>query len=220
MEEKAMLTPADKIRRSPVRNTSPAIRKIFAAAELEFGAKGLDGSKVEHIAKQAGISKQLIYHYFKGKDDLYSEVLILLAQTNFEKLLAIDYDSLGPPEAVRAYVTTLFDECRDHPLTSMVTVDQSLHGGAQIRPNRNADKLRKAMLQELENIVTRGKASGVFHDSVSVDVLHFMAVVIVTGCISSRAMFTRFVGEEVDLEADLDFWRECSADFILRALRV
>jgi AcrR family transcriptional regulator len=226
MEETAMLRPADKVRRSSPRNLSPAIQKlspaiqkIFAAAELEFGTKGLDGSKVEHIARQAGISKQLIYHYFKGKDDLYSEVLSLLAQTNLEKLLTIDYDSLDPPEAVRAYITALFDQYRDHPFNSIITVDQSLHAGAQIRHNRDAEKLRKAMLHELGNIIDRGKAGGFFHDGVSVDILHFMAVIIVTGCISSRVMFTRFVGAEVDADTDLDFWRECSADFILRALR-
>ena len=221
-----MLEPADKATRSPVREPSPAvqklspaIQKIFAAAEIEFATKGLDGSKVEHIARQAGISKQLIYHYFKGKDDLYSEVLSMLAQTNLEKLLTIDYDSLEPPAAVRAYIMALFDQYRDHPFTSVSTVDQSLHGGAQIRHSRGANKLRKAMLDKLGDIVDRGKSAGLFHDSVSVDVLHFMAVIIVTGCISSRVMFTRFVGAEVDAEADLDFWRECSADFILRALR-
>lgn len=44
--------------------------KIITAAMLEFGTKGYDGSSLNNISN-AGISKGLIYHNFKNKDEVY-----------------------------------------------------------------------------------------------------------------------------------------------------
>ena len=44
--------------------------KIINAAILEFGTKGYDGSSLNNISN-TGISKGLIYHNFKNKDEVY-----------------------------------------------------------------------------------------------------------------------------------------------------
>jgi AcrR family transcriptional regulator len=49
--------------------------KIMAAARDEFAAHGLAGARIEAIAKRAGIAKQLIYHYFSGKEALFEATL-------------------------------------------------------------------------------------------------------------------------------------------------
>ncbi|MDH4198669.1 MAG: TetR/AcrR family transcriptional regulator, partial [Candidatus Aminicenantes bacterium] len=51
-------------------------RRILAAAEHVFAAKGFDGARVDEIARQAGVNKALIYHYFKSKKEI---LRILLA---------------------------------------------------------------------------------------------------------------------------------------------
>nr|WP_275422929.1 TetR/AcrR family transcriptional regulator [Paenibacillus mucilaginosus] len=48
---------------------------ILQAAREEFFEKGYTGARIESIAKRAGINKQLIYHYFKGKDQLINETI-------------------------------------------------------------------------------------------------------------------------------------------------
>jgi AcrR family transcriptional regulator len=49
--------------------------KIMTAARDEFAAHGLAGARIDAIAKRAGIAKQLIYHYFSGKEALFEAVL-------------------------------------------------------------------------------------------------------------------------------------------------
>ncbi|MDQ0463521.1 AcrR family transcriptional regulator [Caulobacter ginsengisoli] len=49
--------------------------KIMAAAREEFAAHGLAGARIEAIARRAGIAKQLIYHYFSGKEALFEATL-------------------------------------------------------------------------------------------------------------------------------------------------
>lgn len=64
-----------------IRDAERTRRKILDAAKDEFFEKGYTGARVESIAKKAGLNKQLIYHYFKGKDELINETIADFATT-------------------------------------------------------------------------------------------------------------------------------------------
>lgn len=49
---------------------------ILNAALKVFSEKGYNGASISNIAEQAGISKGLLYTYFKSKEDLLDELLI------------------------------------------------------------------------------------------------------------------------------------------------
>ena len=48
--------------------------KILAAALDEFAAKGFAGTRVDQIARAAGVNKAMIYYHFAGKEDLFNEL--------------------------------------------------------------------------------------------------------------------------------------------------
>jgi len=56
------------------RNRERTRGSIVAAARAEFAARGYSGARMEHIAQRAGVTKELIYHYFSGKEQLFEEV--------------------------------------------------------------------------------------------------------------------------------------------------
>ncbi|MDN4072920.1 TetR/AcrR family transcriptional regulator [Fictibacillus terranigra] len=58
-----------------IRNAERTRKSILEAAREEFFEKGYSGARIESIAKRAGVNKQLIYHYFKGKDQLINETI-------------------------------------------------------------------------------------------------------------------------------------------------
>ncbi|MDQ0232072.1 TetR/AcrR family transcriptional regulator [Metabacillus malikii] len=58
-----------------IRNAERTRQNILQAAREEFFDKGYTGTRIESIAKRAGVNKQLIYHYFKGKDELINETI-------------------------------------------------------------------------------------------------------------------------------------------------
>ncbi|WP_347834854.1 TetR/AcrR family transcriptional regulator [Gracilibacillus sp. JCM 18860] len=58
-----------------IRNAERTRKKILKAAKEEFFEKGYNGARIESIAKRAGVKKQLIYHYFNGKDDLINQII-------------------------------------------------------------------------------------------------------------------------------------------------
>jgi TetR/AcrR family transcriptional regulator len=60
-------------------------QRILDIATEEFATKGLAGTRVDVIAQKARCNKQLIYYYFKSKENLYDEVLAsMMAQTRAE----------------------------------------------------------------------------------------------------------------------------------------
>lgn len=202
------------------RNSAATIARILAGAEAEFGTKGLDGAKVEDIAHAAGISKQLIYHYFNGKDDLYSEMLATIARRNGEKLILPDYDALAPIAAVRTFFEALFDAYQADPFSATVTVDQGLHAGAQVRYNRGVERLREKLRAQLGRVLERGQASGEIVAGLDVTMLHFLAVVVATGCLSLRPMFLRYTRDDPGgALGDDAHWRAAISAFFVRAIQ-
>jgi TetR/AcrR family transcriptional regulator len=56
------------------RNRERTRGSIVSAARAEFAARGYAGARMEQIAQRAGVKKELIYHYFRGKEQLFEEV--------------------------------------------------------------------------------------------------------------------------------------------------
>lgn len=58
-----------------IRDAARTRAKIMDAAREEFADRGLAGARIEAIARRAGLSKQLLYHYFPSKEALFHEIL-------------------------------------------------------------------------------------------------------------------------------------------------
>ena len=199
------------------RDPLATIRKILEAARAEFTANGFDGTRVEHIARRAGVSKQIVYFYFKGKDELYWELLKDISITTNARLLQIPFEDLSPVDAVRAYLEGVYDVYAEDPLIGIVSLDQSLHGGAQLRSINEIRLLQKALADRLAEVVRRGQTEGVFHEDIDSNKIEFMTVIITVGCLSSSTMLERYSGRNWQQNpADT---RAFALDFIMRALR-
>lgn len=200
------------------RNSAVTIARILASAEAEFGSKGLDGAKIDDIAKAAGISKQLIYHYFSGKEDLYSELLLHLAKRNMETLCSIDYKGLPPLDAARAFFIMLFDTYRDNPFSSAITLDEGLHGGSHVRYHHQVEKLREDFYVRLGEALDRGKAAGQIRPEMDVAAVHFLAVVLVSGGLTLQPMFSRYTRRGTMQDSDVNDVREQFVQYFMRSL--
>ncbi|AOZ93665.1 TetR/AcrR family transcriptional regulator [Paenibacillus crassostreae] len=58
-----------------IRNAERTRKKILEAARGEFFSKGYTGTRIESIATRANVKKQLLYHYFKGKEEIFEAVM-------------------------------------------------------------------------------------------------------------------------------------------------
>jgi len=57
---------------------------ILDAAAQVFAEKGFDGSRVDEIARRAGVNKALLYYYFESKDKILEELMMGLVEEMVE----------------------------------------------------------------------------------------------------------------------------------------
>lgn len=81
-------------------------QKIIHAAIEEFGTKNYDGASVNAICAHNKISKGLIYHNFKNKDELYLECVKICYQQLMENLKNVPYSSLDFHERLKMLMDT------------------------------------------------------------------------------------------------------------------
>ena len=81
-----------------IRNAERTRQKIIEAAKEEFFEKGYNGTRIESIAKRAGVKKQLIYHYFNGKEDLMNQTMNLFISSLPTKNVTLPSDPVDIAE--------------------------------------------------------------------------------------------------------------------------
>ncbi len=87
--------------------------KIKKAALDEFAKHGLEGARVDRIAKRARINKAMIYYHFKGKESLYESILSEVYTSIFPHLLAHMPDDKGPEDKFDAIINSFVDFIKD-----------------------------------------------------------------------------------------------------------
>lgn len=103
-------------------------QRILDAALREFSKKGYDAASLNTICAENEISKGIIYHYFKDKDELY----LLCAAECFEKLT--DYlkeAGEGNAESLEGCLRSYFDArlqfFAEHPVYLGIFLNAVLH---------------------------------------------------------------------------------------------
>ena len=66
---------------------------LLQAAESVFAQNGYDGTTVDAIAEQAGVTKKLLYYHFKNKHEILIELFRLNADDIYRHI-----DSLFPTD--------------------------------------------------------------------------------------------------------------------------
>src|SRR5579883_1549031 len=152
----------------PPRKRRPAAtrRKILKAAMAEFSAAGLAGGRVDKIARRAGVSKRMLYHYFGNKDSLW---LAVLEETYGEIRGAearLDVARAPPAEAIRKLVEFSIRYCQDHPEFVALLIGENLNRAKHLRKSKKIRSLHVAQLSAIDALLERGAREGVFRAGV------------------------------------------------------
>ncbi len=98
----------------PKLSNNRALR-ILAVAREEYAKRGFAGARVNHIARRAGVNKQLLFYYYHSKQGLFQAVLAQAA-TELESALGALARTPGRPlDRLRVMLATLFDFLALHP---------------------------------------------------------------------------------------------------------
>ena len=92
--------------------------KILAAARQEFATRGLDGARVDRIARTAGVNKAMIYYHFHSKERLYETVVqefLESVRTFLDRVLSEETDLENLLLEVSKFYSRVFETSREMP---------------------------------------------------------------------------------------------------------
>ncbi|MGE4326431.1 MAG: TetR/AcrR family transcriptional regulator [Pseudodonghicola sp.] len=75
--------------------------QILTAAAKVFAEEGFDRASMTKLAKECGISKANIYHYYDSKDAILYDILDSYLSSLRDRILAVDTEGLSPAERLR-----------------------------------------------------------------------------------------------------------------------
>ncbi|WEX10129.1 TetR/AcrR family transcriptional regulator [Chelativorans sp. AA-79] len=148
--------------RDPVRTRAG----ILAAARAEFSERGLEGARIDAIARRAGTNKRMLYHYFGSKDALYCAVLTEAYREIRQGERALDLDQVEPVEAVERLVRFTFRHFLECPWFIALLTNENLLKARYLRTLPEMHGLHSPLVDELRKLVRRGTESGAFRGDV------------------------------------------------------
>jgi AcrR family transcriptional regulator len=87
--------------------------QLLALAKAQFSTRAYDDVSIDDLAREAKISKGLLYHYFPTKRDLYVAGLTEIADELVAAITAVP-DELAPIETIRQSIDAYLDHIQRH----------------------------------------------------------------------------------------------------------
>lgn len=99
-------------------------QKLILTALQAFAEKGYASASMSYIAKEAGVSKGLSYHYFASKEELLDAIFNFLGEVGHS--IEDQWEGKSPKERLRLTVEMTFAYIQQNPdlvrfMTSLVT---------------------------------------------------------------------------------------------------
>lgn len=210
--------------RNPSKSTERAapdkretLRRISAAARREFAAKGLADARIDDIAHAAGVTKQLVYHYFRSKEELFACVLEDSSATTMGELVAVELDHLAPRDALRALLNHMIRPYCD-PMLSALAQEGIRYHESHATPRNSFVDLAPELKRKMRSVLARGAQSGDFCANVDPDLFLAAAAQVTTSAFVSRYTVVTLCGLDVANADDADTWRRFAVAFVLAAV--
>lgn len=183
---------------------SAAIDRILQAAQQEFARSGFASAHVAHIARSAGVSAKLIYHYFGKKENLYLEALTQMAIDFFSNFSPDTPPTDDPIGTIREFALRYADFYLGNPHIGRLLIDQVIHDGDQIRRSHFLERRRDEMLEPLRLSLVEGHRRGLIRADVSAEGLFFHALIVTLGYVSISGLLRQLHLEVPRLETEDD----------------
>ncbi|WP_338029830.1 TetR/AcrR family transcriptional regulator [Gluconacetobacter takamatsuzukensis] len=151
---------------SRTRDAEATQKRILAAAKREFAMNGLAGARVDVIAEKAEANKRMIYHYFGGKEALFTRVLEDAYTDLYQAEQSLKLDHLEPVPALETLVRFTWTYYLENPEFLTLVNSANLYKAVHLRDSRIIPVISQSRLKRLQSLLDRGEKAGVFRSGV------------------------------------------------------
>lgn len=216
MAEFSLNEPCAAPRRRDPANTR---RKLLVAARREFARNGLAGARVDEIAAQAGVNKQLVYHYFGDKDAIYFAVLEWVYDELREYESQQDLQGLSPDKVLRKLIGSSFDYLVMHPDFVAIVNDENRSEAVHLRDLRRISDISSPLLRMFAKTLAQGVRDGLFRKGVNPEQLYISITALSYFYFSGMPTLSTIIKKDLSTKAALRQRRKHVVDFVMQSLR-
>jgi AcrR family transcriptional regulator len=201
-----------------VRDAARTRAEILDVATTEFAAHGYSGARVDEIAALTRTTKRMIYYHFGGKKQLYIAVLEQAYARIRTAEQQVNVDNLDPATAVRRIAEVTFDHHEAHPDFIRLVTIENVHLAEHVKELAAMVDLGTPVIRLLDELLERGRGSGVFRSDVDAIDVHMMISAFCCFRVSNRHTFGAIFGRDLVDPSRHDHYRAMCGDMIMRYL--
>ena len=141
-------------------------REITDAAFAAFAEKGFTATRVEEVARRAGVSKGLLYLYFKTKEELFKAVIRNVVTPRIDELTrTLDSSELSAEAFIRGPLLAFMQSLPGSPASVVIRLMISEAPKHPDLVDYYWDNVASRGLAALRQLLDRGVENGEFRDS-------------------------------------------------------
>jgi TetR/AcrR family transcriptional regulator len=177
--------------------------RILKVATQEFSAKGYDGARVDDIMRLSKVSKNLIYHYFGSKEQLFIAVLESAYQGMHAHQMTWPLDVSSPIDGIRKLVQSTFKYWRDSPEFIGLLNSENFHKGRHLRKSKLSKAGYSGLLGNIANLLKQGEKSGDFRAGVDPVELYISISALAYHYLSNRYTLSYLMDRKLSTESEM-----------------
>lgn len=199
------------------RNSQKSKQDILSAAEILFARKGIYGTRVDEIAREANINKRMIYEYFGNKEELYKAVLVeVYGRLGFKEIDVLS-DKEDPVDAIRKLIRLYFKFLKENTTYVNLLQWENLNEGKYIQ-DENFTGIKDPTLALLRKIINKGKEDGIFHSHVDTEQVILSLLTFIFAYFSNRYTLSKLFDKKLDNDDNINRRIEHVTDMFLAYL--
>jgi TetR/AcrR family transcriptional regulator len=136
---------------------------LLASALKLFNQKGYAGTTVREIVADAGVTKPVLYYYFKNKEGIFLEILEGPCRKFEELLEAFRCEGGGASEKLRALCENVF-QLYSNNLERARLMNAIYYGPPQGAPYINFEAYHAKLHDEIKQLTEEGTKTGEFRE--------------------------------------------------------
>lgn len=189
-------------------------QKILDAARKLFIQKGMDGTKMQEIADEAGINKSLLHYYFRSKNKLFDQIFHEVFVQLFPKLQLLIDSSKSLDDRITFFVDEYISVMQANPFLPLFIL-----GEIQRDPDRLHDRFRASGLQPEMLLNSMALSMGITIEEVRMLIVNILALCIFP--FAARPLLSRVLydGDESVYDQFLEQRKAMVAQFVLNAIK-
>lgn len=141
-----------------------AREKILETATRLFAEQGYDNTSLSQVARQAKVSKALIFWHFDCKEKLYRSALRKTLEPYF--IDVEDLEGLGEKEQIERLIDQFYDFVRDNLYSVRFFMSLTLRAEQPDEGLSRVNELYRAFRSSFADVIERGRARGMFGNTI------------------------------------------------------